>query len=364
MRIAVIHGNDGSEVRVGKTCRSLRRLGQEVYFIGWDRDPDIEKKIDLGTSSLEIMKLKTRHRRWNFRGQVCFSLHIARKLSHIRPRIVCCVNEDLSFLLLPFRKIFYKYLVCDVYDALADRHSNRSWLFCILLKLISFIVRSCCDRLIVTDSARYERYGRFRRKCTIVENVPEDPGENLSKTLPQGNTKIYVTGSLSWDKGLENIIKAVEGLDGVEIISSGWPYYDYAETVFIKHQKVCFKGIVTLAQSLQFAAQCDAVFAFYAPVSVNNRYASPSKIYDALSVGRPVIINSEVRVAKLVKEKGIGYICDYDDVEGLKELIVSLKQKRKELASFAPRARELYLQNHTWEIMEKRLGRLYDELAG
>jgi hypothetical protein len=39
MRIALIHGNDGSDVRVGKTCRSLARLGFDVHFIGWDRRP-------------------------------------------------------------------------------------------------------------------------------------------------------------------------------------------------------------------------------------------------------------------------------------------------------------------------------------
>jgi len=47
MRIALIHGNDGSDVRVGKTCRSLARLGFDTHFIGWDRRPEADKEIDL-----------------------------------------------------------------------------------------------------------------------------------------------------------------------------------------------------------------------------------------------------------------------------------------------------------------------------
>lgn len=34
MRIAGIHGNDGSDVRLGKVCRSLSRMGRELWGYG------------------------------------------------------------------------------------------------------------------------------------------------------------------------------------------------------------------------------------------------------------------------------------------------------------------------------------------
>ncbi len=364
MRIAVIHGNDGSDVRVGKTCRSLSKMGYEVYFIGWDRNPDMEKTIDLGNTSMEIMKLSTRCGRWNMFGQFHFWGHIASRLRIIRPDTVCCVNEDLTFLVLPFRGIFYKYLVCDIYDSMLDRHSHRRWPLRIVLWVISKTVSAFADRLIVTDTTRLERVReRYRDKCVVVENVPDDPGEELSDVMPQGKIKIYVTGSLSSGRGLENIIKAVESIEDAEIISTGWPYYDYAREVFIKHPKVTFKGIVTLRQSLELAAQCDAILSFYAPVSVNNKYASPNKVYDAMSVGRPVIMNSEPLVAKWVEQNKVGFLCKYNDVEKLREIVKSLGDNRRKLPEFSVWARKLYLKNHTWAQMERRLKKLYNNIA-
>jgi hypothetical protein len=58
MRIALIHGNDGSDVRVGKTCRSLARLGFDVHFIGWDRRPGADKEIDLGGATAHVIRTR------------------------------------------------------------------------------------------------------------------------------------------------------------------------------------------------------------------------------------------------------------------------------------------------------------------
>ncbi len=363
MRIAVVHGNDGSDVRIGKMCRSLSKMGHDVHFIGWDRRPDTEKEIDLGRATPHIIVRKTRLGRASLTGQFHFFLHIARVLAKLRPQTVQCVNEDFALLVLPFRGLFYQRLVCDVFDSLVDRHSHRSPPILWGLRIISELVRNGADRLIATDAARFKRFGRYRRKCVIVENAPEDPGDELSRGCPSGAIKVYVAGSLSQNRGLRQIIEVAERVGDLEIVSAGWLYDDYASRVFAVHPKVSFKGIVTARESLRLAAGCDAVLAFYSPTSVNNLYASPNKIYDAMSVGRPVIINSEVRVAQWILSNNVGWACGYDDTEGLEEIVLGLAPARASLPASAARLRELYVRGCTWERMEKRLMMLYESLA-
>ncbi len=363
MRIAIVHGNDGSDVRIGKMCRSLSRMGHDVHFIGWDRRPDTEKEVDLGRATPHILVRKTRFGRASVAGQFHFFLHIARTLAKLRPQTVQCVNEDFGLLVLPFRGLFYQRLVCDVFDSLVDRHSDRALPVLWVLRIVSELVRSGADRLIATDAARFERFGRYRRKCVIVENVPEDPGDDLSRDFPSGVAKIYVAGTLNENRGLRQIIEVAQRVENLEILSAGWLYDDYASHVFAGHPKVSFKGIVTARQSLRLAAQCDAVLVFYAPTSVNNLYASPNKIYDAMSVGRPVIINSEIRVAQLVLDNDVGWACRYDDIEGLEEIVLGLQSARASLPTRAARLRELFVNGHTWEKMEGRLASLYAALA-
>lgn len=363
MRIAIVHGNDGSDVRIGKMCRSLSRMGHDVHFIGWDRRPDIEKEVDLGRATPHIIVRKTRFGRASVAGQFHFFLHIARTLAKLRPQTVQCVNEDFALLVLPFRNLFYQRLVCDVFDSLVERHSDRALPILWVLRIISELVRSGADRLIATDAARFERFGRYRRKSVIVENVPEDPGDELWRGFPSGAAKIYVAGSLNENRGLRQIIEVAQRVENLEIVSAGWLYDDYASNVFAGHPKVSFKGVVTAGQSLRLAAQCDAVLAFYAPTSVNNLYASPNKIYDAMSVGRPVIINSEIRVAQWVLNSKVGWACRYEDIEGLEEIVRGFQSARASLSTRAARLRKLYVSGYTWARMEKRLMALYESLA-
>jgi glycosyltransferase involved in cell wall biosynthesis len=360
MRIAVIHGNDGSDVRIGKICRSLSRLGHDVHFVGWDRRPDSLKSIELGAASRHILASATRHGRGDVSGYARFARHIIMTLRTIRPEAVHCVNEDFSLLVLPFRGWLFDTLVCDVFDSLTDRHSHRGALVGLLTRVTAELVRCGVDRLIATDETRHATFGRHRSKTVIIENVPEDPGEQLSMRLPVGPIKIYVAGTLSKNRGLRQVLQTVEqSPQEIQIISAGWPYDDYAADVFVKHPKVKFEGIVTAWRSLELASECDAVFAFYAPTSRNNILASPNKIYDASSVGRPVIINTEARVSEWVRANRLGWSCGYQDQSALSGILGRLAAARGNLPEFARHARRLYTAGHTWSIMEQRLDVLY-----
>ncbi len=362
MRIVIVYGNDGSDVRIGKICRSLSSKGYDVHFVGWDRRPDTDKTIDLGTTHIHLMSMKTHMWRATLGGQIRFTWHAIRMLAKLRPEVVHCVNEDNTFGILPFRGILYKHLVCDVFDALLDRHSHRPKYITMVLRAVAGIVRFSVDRLIATDAVRFERFGRFRKKTVIVENVPEDPGDQLACLLPQGPVKIYVAGALSLGRGIKQILEAVDRVEGIEILSAGWSFDEFARETFLPHPKVTFKGIVTARQSLDLAAQCDAVLCYYAPVSINAIYASPNKIYDAMSVGRPSIINKEAKVSRWIEENNLGLACPYEDVDALVRVLESLKSNRENLFDFATRTREFFVQGYTWDKMESRLEEMYASL--
>src|SRR5262249_45222570 len=121
MRIAIIHANDGTDTRISKTARSLAGMGHDVHFIGWDPRPEVAKQLALGGCVPHVMTYPTQFGRVTLKGQARYAWHILRTLARLRPRVVCTVNEDCALMLLPFRGLLYRYLVCDIFDALADR---------------------------------------------------------------------------------------------------------------------------------------------------------------------------------------------------------------------------------------------------
>ena len=363
MRVAFVHSNDGTDVRVSKVCRSLSSFGYDVHFIGWDRRPQLSKVLQLGNTRSHLLIRPTRFGKMDYLGEFQFAAHIAKSIARIRPNIVCAVNEDTALLCLPFKRIFFRYLFCDIFDGLSDRLSNRSWFIRQGLSVVSWVCRKFSDRLIATDEPRFRRFGQNRQKTKVIENVPEDPGPSLSRKFPSGTVKIWVGGSLAEDRGLRQILSAIEDNEQVQILAAGWPYDAFASDVFAKHDKVEFHGILTSRESLELAASCDAIFAFYAPYTVNHRLASPNKMYDAMAVGRPLITNDEIGIARSISDNQLGFSCAYDDVESLRAIVCDLVRHRDRLPTFATRARKLFLQGHTWQTMEERLADLYGEYS-
>ncbi len=358
-RVALIHGNDGTDVRVGKMCRSLSKMGFDTHFIGWDRRPRLKKTVDLGGAQPHVMVRETPFGKPTPGGTIRFARHIAGTLSKLRSHTVCCVNEDNIILALPWKHIFYRRLVCDMHDELMNRKSHCGRLVGLALRLAGNLGRAGAHRIMVVDQTRFNGFGRYQKKCTIVENYPEDPGPDLARRLPQGPTKIYVCGGLQSRRGVKQIVEAIDGLDYVQIVSAGWLYDDFARIEFANHQKVSFQGIVTASKSLELAAGCDAIFAFYEPTSINNLQASPNKIYDAMGVGRPVIINEEALVSQWVVDNKVGLRCSYYDVEALKEIITSLEKRRNSLSEYVEKTRSAFVRNYTWDSLEPKLKNVF-----
>lgn len=361
MKIAIIHANDGSDVRVGKTCRSLCALGHDVHFLGWDRRPEAVKQVNLGAARRHVLVHRTPYGKATLTGNLTFVAWCAKHLSALRPAAVCAVNEDTALFVLPFKGTLYRHLVCDVFDALEDRHSDKPAVHRCILRAISTASRIAANRLIATDAARFERFGRFRRKTTIIENFPEDPGPALSRIEPEGTIKIWAGGTLTERRGLKQLLAAVAVLPDTAIVAAGWPYDAFSEQ-FVSHPRVDFKGIVTAETALALAASCDAVFCYYDPASLNNRFASPNKVYDAMAIGRPVIINTEVELAGWVVDQRVGFAAPYDDVGALATILGGLKVRRSALPEFARHSRSVFDRGYSWQRMHERLAKLYSGL--
>ena len=362
MRIALVFGTDGADVRVGKTCHTLVHAGHEVHYVGWNRQQEAIPAPDLPGMSWHVLHypLKT-GKRTTLAGQIRFSWHVWKMLLKIRPDIVCAVNEDNVLRVAPLRSTAYGRLVCDVYDSHADRVSERAWFIRWPTNAATWLAWALSDRLVATDERRWENFGRHRQRTIVVGNYPLDPHIELNRCIPEGDIKVFLSGSLSRARGLDNVLQAVRTIDNARLVVAGWPSDAFAKES-LKDPLVDYRGMVTPRESLEIGATCDAFLAFYEPSCRNHILASPNKVFDALSVGRPVIINDEALISQWVDRMGVGFTCPYGDVSQLRHIIVSLAEKRKTLDEFQERARNLFLGQYSWEAVEPRVLSLYQSL--
>jgi glycosyltransferase involved in cell wall biosynthesis len=333
-------------------------MGFETSLIAWNRKPQFGSQYDLADTDVRMLVRETPYGKWSAAGQLAFLRHIVQNLRTIRPDVVCAVNEELALLLLPFKGVLFERLICEMYDSLDARLSGAAPLLRGVATAFGSLARRYADRLIVTDENRLRMIGRHGGKTIVIENVPEDPGCGLARQYPVGPIKIWAAGTLDELHGLRQLLEAVRPLEGVVVVSAGWPYDEFAANEFVRSPRVEYQGVVSSRRALELAASCDAVFCYYAPVSANMINASPNKIYDAMAIGRPILVNREVKVAAQVLDDSLGFTSAYDDVESLRAAICRLREIRSDLPEFATRSRALFSQ-HQWGLQEPKLADLY-----
>jgi hypothetical protein len=262
MRIALIHGNDGSDVRVGKTCRSLARLGFDVHFIGWDRRPGA-KKIDLGGATAHVTRHATRtvaatsrpgygsSGTWCVRCIACARTSSARSTRNWRSRAAVQGPLLRSPRLRRLRLARRARQASSVVQALAA----------------AGIANALGSRLGSPDRHRRDPQGHagpVAGRRSWSRTCPRIPGRN-SAVAPQGPVGSGRPAASGGAQGLRQLLEAIEPLEGVQVVSAGWPYDAFASAGLRPAPARRVPRHRYGARALELAASCDAVFCYYAP---------------------------------------------------------------------------------------------------
>lgn len=360
MKIAFLSMGSDYDLRYRKDRLTLERAGHELVFVGLERNPKLSHPqyatqrylypLKKGVSGKGLLRFFPKIMRF-----------FARQLREVQPDVIHCVNEEtvpIACLVKPFLKASVA-IVCDIYDSLGMRVRERG--FRLFASLISKMAHALSDFIFVTDENRFELIPKkLQKKTEVIPNYPIFDEYPVPQEQPLGDIKILVAGVLDVSRGVRELLEAVRTCEGVAIVAAGVAGPGYAQNEFLRDSRVHYLGIVSYEEIVRQAAACDAVFAFYAPEHMNNIYASPNKIYDAMMFGRPVIINAETKMASFVRENDLGFTPCYGDTQCLAMIIEELKMRRKSLAEYASRLRNLSRAGYSWQVVEPSFLKIYD----
>jgi len=351
MTIALVSRTDEREVRSEKILHSLTRRGYHCLFVGWNRLSDgwqpeqavWERRVWLQPAGTGVGAAKHLFRFRQFVGDT---------LRQHPVQLAIGVNEEVVYLLKNWRGRYFSKLLLDTHDELDTRVRTANPLLQATLSYVAGQARDSADAIFCVHPHRREAYHPAHQLKTVtLRNYPTDVGELVWNRIPQGEFRIFAGGALSRQRGLEFLLKAAERT-AVPIVSAGRLMDDYARNIFCRHPLVRYRGCLSVGDAMAQLADCHASVAFYAPGPRINCLAAPNKVYDAVCVGRPILISDETEVADWVERNRTGLRVRYGDVEGLAAQIQALKANQSELPSFAVRARELFREGYSWESQE------------
>lgn len=358
-----------NDSRATKEILALADAGYYVYVLGWDRNGEAEKRTKdalserssqieisfyqehVGADGLGIRNIDVLYRwiRWTKKQLL--------KLKDVRYVHACDLDGALGVVRYCKRKKIR--FVYDIYDYYVDTHSIPTPLKRIVEGMEIYAINTSALALICTEERREQIQKAQPRRIAVIHNTPK-----VERIEEQALIYDYAyCGLLSGDRLIDKIVDIYPQNSDLKIVMAG--HGPAKEQVNAAAQDFCnfeYLGSVTYAEVLQAEAQSRVISAIYDPSIRNHRLCAPNKFYEALALGKPVIVCRGTGIDRIVEEKNIGIVIDYDAEQfyhALRELVADDALQK----AMGSRARKLYDEEYNWNIMERRLIKAYEEIS-
>lgn len=245
-----------------------------------------------------------------------------------------------------------------------------------LIRLVERISVRRCDHVLVVveeSSTRLISLGVDPARISLVINTPtsarwvESPrvsGVGVSHG-PRCLTLLYL-GLLEWARGIETAIRAIhlvrKRLPQVKlvIVGSGRHEADFRRVVaqLDLQDSVQFLGWLDYTKAIEVIKECDiGLVPHHATESWNTTI--PNKLFDYMSMGKPVIVSNAKPTKRIVQEERCGMVFKDKNAEDLARVILELENEsvREEMGH---NGREAVAKKYNWAVDEERLFRALD----
>jgi glycosyltransferase involved in cell wall biosynthesis len=236
-----------------------------------------------------------------------------------------------------------------------------------------------CDGIITVNESYADIAQRIFRteRPAVVMNCPErweppTPRPNRIREalgLPPSVDVILYQGSLKTDRGIEESLQAVLLVPNACLVLLGFGpdrehYRELAATDRYRG-RLHVLDAVRPQELLEWTASADVMVMAIQGSSLNHRFTTPQKLFEALAAGVPVVASDLPGMAPIVRATRSGELCDPASPASIAAALCRILQAPPETrAAYGQRALEAAHSTYNWEAQLEALGDVYGRLRG
>jgi glycosyltransferase involved in cell wall biosynthesis len=372
-RVLILRSNPVSpDPRVEKEARCLASAGYSVSVLCWDRDGTFSPTEELaGGYVVQRIEIVAAYGtglsnlpgliRWQF----ALFRHLIKRRKNYDILHACDFDTVLPAVLM--KLFFRKMVVYDIFDFYAD-HLRRTpgWIKNIIRQFDIRVINYVNGVILVDKARRVQIEEASPAHLAYVYNSPEDLCPTCCFPDEKSDTTFSITyvGLLQWERGLSNLIRVVKENPNFHLYIAGFGGDQKAiEESADKQSNIEYFGRVPYNQALLLSQKADLIWALYDPTIPNHQYASPNKLFEAMMLGKPVIVARDTNIDSVVREMNCGYIVEYSNFADLQNILKACAANPNDRAQKGRNARIAYEQRYSWKKMEEELLNLYQIIS-
>lgn len=375
--VVILRSNEvAPDPRVEKEARALFEAGWRVIILGWDRSASIS---DESRDYARIIRMHLRApygARWrNTPRKIRWNLWLLRWLVLHRSQYthIHACDLDTAIPAIIVKLLFRKTVVYDIFDnivlsAIAAQPAGVNPAVRAAARIIkcaeNFVIRRA-DAVILVDESRKELLGAVPKRLEIIYNSPDAlPPPQIEQPSDKTGLRIAYVGQLSLERGLLEMLEVLSRRPEFKLDLAG---FGCDEECILKKARglanVTWHGRVGYTTAIEISRGADVLFATYDPAVPLHRYSSANKLFEAMMLGKPIIVARNTGMDRIVEEHHIGIVVDYADPAQLEAALdYAMQMTTEERLGISTRSRAVYDTLYSSEIMNNRLVALYSAL--
>jgi len=370
VRVMICRSNPiAPDPRVEKEAQSLCKGGYSVQIIGWDRSAVLPKQENMGWAVINRLTIQAGYARgmmnlfpllhWQI-GLLAYLLRHSEEFD-----ILHACDFDTILPALVCKRLRNKRLIYDIFDFYSDHLRATPKMVKRLIRAVDIWAIGQADGLILVDDQRSRQIaGAHPKSLAVVYNSPQDAEPEMgSAGEEETQIRMAYIGLLQLERGLLDVLEVLSRHPDWKLDLAGFGG-DEAQILARAEglRNVSWHGRVPYSKALALSARANVLIGLYDPNIPNHRFASPNKIFEAMMLGKPIIVARNTNMDRIIAESGAGIVVDYGDVDGLESALIRLDRDPALRARLGRSARQAYERQYSWAIMEKRLLGMYCEV--
>ena len=355
---------------VEKLTSALVEQGFGVTVLAWDRNGDTDKEgvLQLAGGAASIVRFGipatfSGGLRKNLLPLLRFQRKLLRWLRCHRDEydVIHAFDLDTGLAAKYAARRWKKKLVYQIQDFYAACRCREGGTAYRALEKLEFSVVNFADAVTVcTEARKAQLMGSRPKSLTVLHNAPRPIGKIEPMPLSGQAVRIVYAGVLLEHRLLEELMDAVEADARFELHIAGFGMLaDLVKSRAAACGRIVFHGKLPYNEVLSLESACHIMTALYDPAVANHRYAAPNKVYEAMMLGKPLLMCKNTGWDTVLAENGLGELIEYSR-SGVEIGLKALMQKRHLWEQTAQRGRELYEREYNWEIMKGRILEIYE----
>ena len=359
--------------RLAKTAFALREAGYEVSILSWRRKenrdaPPLRSQLDEAGFPIYEIWIGEAPYAQGVRGIPKRLRYVWSVMKYVRDHdfdVVHAIDIDSAFPVAAARWLGWHTaeFVFDIADYIELYYTIPASVGRAVAVVNQWVLKNA-DLIVLPDENRKQGVPKTDwSRTTIVTNAP-DLDEGGIKELRDANSKtskldLFYYGSFAEDRGVDVLLDAARQLPDANIWFAGWGNLsDRIEEAANQTENVYFLGSLSHTEVMQQVAEMDLIVIMYDPAYGVNQMASPNKLFEAMALGKPVVVARNTSIDELVEYRKMGWTIDYD-AKALTHLVQSIDDE--DIAIRGKHAEETY-QEYAWPKSERRLTQAYAQL--